>query len=65
MARAREEVAHGIQGNHARGRVSDFLVEKVIPGSALSIVFAYSTIYAYEALAGRFDQEARREHKGA
>lgn len=56
MTRARQEVAHGIRDNHNRGRVSDFLIEKVVPGSALSIVSAYFTIYAYEALAGQLDQ---------
>ena len=51
MTRTREEAAHGIRDNHKRGRVSDFLIEKAAPGSALSIVSAYFTIYAYEALA--------------
>ena len=56
MARTRDEAAHGIRDNHGRGRVSDFLIEKVVPGSALSIVSAYFTTYAYEALAGQFEQ---------
>ena len=53
--RAKEEPAHGIRDNHKRGRVSDFLIEKAIPGSALSVVSAYFTIYATEALADKFD----------
>ena len=55
MKSAKEVPAHGIRDNHKRGRVSDFLIEKATPGSALSIVSAYFTIYAYEALADKFD----------
>jgi hypothetical protein len=40
----------GIRDNHHRGTVGDFLKEKIQDGSALSIVSAYFTIYAYEAL---------------
>ena len=54
--RAREEPAHGIRDNHNRGRVSDFLIEKATAGSALSIVSAYFTIYAYEALSDKLDR---------
>ena len=46
----------GIRDNHGRGKVSDFLAEKITDGSTLSIVSAYFTIYAYEALADRLDQ---------
>ena len=42
--------ASGIRDNHHRGSASDFLREKIQPGSALSIVSAYFTIYAFEAL---------------
>ena len=54
--RAKVEPAHGIRDNHKRGRVADFLIEKATPGSVLSIVSAYFTIYAYEALADKFDR---------
>lgn len=40
----------GIRDNHTRGKVADFLKEKIIPGSALSIVSAYFTVQAYDAL---------------
>ncbi|PKO84552.1 MAG: hypothetical protein CVU17_02880 [Betaproteobacteria bacterium HGW-Betaproteobacteria-11] len=40
----------GIRDNHTRGKVADFLVEKINAGSHLSVVSAYFTIYAYEAL---------------
>lgn len=45
----------GIRDNYIRGAVGDFLKEKIQPGSALSIVSAYFTIYAYEALRSRLD----------
>jgi len=45
----------GIRDNHTRGRVADFLSERVSDRSALSIVSAYFTIYAYQALADRLD----------
>jgi SNF2 family DNA or RNA helicase len=41
---------HGIKDNHNRGRVADFLSSKITAGSHLSVVSAYFTIYAYEAL---------------
>ncbi|MGL4377176.1 MAG: helicase-related protein [Microcoleaceae cyanobacterium] len=40
----------GIRDNHTRGCVSDFLISQIKPGSRLSIVSAYFTIYAFEAL---------------
>lgn len=40
----------GIRDNHTRGKVADFLKEKIVPGSALSIVSAYFTVHAYDAL---------------
>lgn len=46
---------HGIRDNHGRGRVGDFLVRKITAGSTLSMVSAYFTIYAYEALAENLD----------
>lgn len=44
-------VPSGIRDNRPeRGSVADFLREKIREGSALSIVSAYFTIYAFEAL---------------
>ncbi len=40
----------GIRDNHRRGSVGSFLQEKIQPNSRLSIVSAYFTIYAFEAL---------------
>lgn len=40
----------GIRDNYLRGTVADFLREKIHEGSNLSIVSAYFTIYAYDAL---------------
>lgn len=45
----------GIRDNHMRGKVADFLVEKINAGSHLSVVSAYFTIYAYEALSAELD----------
>ena len=47
---------HGIRDNHARGKVADFLADKIEAGSQLSVVSAYFTIYAYDALATQLDQ---------
>ncbi|MDA3807952.1 MAG: helicase-related protein [Thiomicrorhabdus sp.] len=46
----------GIRDNHQRGNVADFLIEKITEESELSIVSAYFTIYAYEALAPQLNQ---------
>jgi hypothetical protein len=46
----------GIRDNHTHGKVADFLVEKIAAGSQLSVVSAYFTIYAYEALSAELDQ---------
>ncbi len=46
----------GIRDNHRRGAVGDFLKGRIRPGSQLSVVSAYFTIYAYEALRGHLDQ---------
>ncbi len=40
----------GIWDNHSRGKVADFLKAKISGGSKLSIVSAYFTIYAFDAL---------------
>ncbi len=45
----------GIRDNHTHGKVADFLVEKITTGSQLSVVSAYFTIYAYEALSAELD----------
>ena len=45
----------GIRDNYTRGNVGDFLREKIRDGSKLSIVSAYFTIYAYEALKNKLD----------
>ena len=48
----------GIRDNHRRGLVADFLKAKIRDGSQLSVVSAYFTIYAYEALREHLDQIA-------
>ncbi|MEY2952308.1 MAG: hypothetical protein RLZZ401_395 [Pseudomonadota bacterium] len=48
-------VHHGIKDNHNRGRVAEFLSDEVTQGSHLSVVSAYFTIYAYEALRKELD----------
>lgn len=45
----------GIRDNRTRGKVADFLVERMAAGSKLSIVSAYFTIYAFEALADKLE----------
>jgi superfamily II DNA or RNA helicase len=46
----------GLRDNHTRGTVADFIREKTQVGSKLSIVSAYFTIYAYDALKAELDQ---------
>jgi hypothetical protein len=46
----------GIRDNHYRGAVADFLKTKIHSGSRLSVVSAYFTIYAYDALRENLDQ---------
>ncbi|MFA4836650.1 MAG: phospholipase D-like domain-containing protein, partial [Dehalococcoidia bacterium] len=46
----------GIRDNYQRGSVGDFLKGKIQEGSALSIVSAYFTIYAYDALKDCLDR---------
>jgi SNF2 family DNA or RNA helicase len=46
----------GLRDNHTRGSVADFLRNKIREGSQLSIVSAYFTIYAYDALKTALDQ---------
>ena len=40
----------GLRDNHTHGKVAEFLVDAIQSGSKLSIVSAYFTIYAYDAL---------------
>jgi SNF2 family DNA or RNA helicase len=40
----------GLRDNHTRGSVAEFLKVKIQSGSMLSVVSAYFTIYAYDAL---------------
>lgn len=46
----------GIRDNHTRGSVESFLKDKIHDGSTLSIVSAYFTIYAYDALKNSLDR---------
>jgi SNF2 family DNA or RNA helicase len=46
----------GIRDNHRRGAVADFLKANIHSGSQLSVVSAYFTIYAYDALREHLDQ---------
>ncbi len=48
--------ASGIRDNHLRGSVADFLRAKIQSNSRLSVVSAYFTIYAYDALREHLDQ---------
>lgn len=45
----------GIRDNHSRGSVADFLNLRITEGSKLSIVSAYFTIHAYEALSAKLE----------
>ena len=40
----------GLRDNHTRGNVAEFLLDKIRSGSHLSVVSAYFTIYAYDAM---------------
>jgi SNF2 family DNA or RNA helicase len=50
-----DSLRSGIRDNFQRGTVAEFLCEKIQQGSKLSIVSAYFTIYAYEALKEKLD----------
>jgi len=50
-----EMLRSGIRDNFQRGTVAGFLFEKIQQNSKLSIVSAYFTIYAYEALKDKLD----------
>ena len=47
---------YGIRDNHHCGKVADFLTGKISEESKLSVVSAYFTIYAYEALEGQLEK---------
>ena len=48
--------AFSIRDNHHCGKVSDFLTDKISDECKLSVVSAYFTIYAYEALEGQLEK---------
>ena len=50
-----QATSSGIRDNHRRGAVGDFLRATIQPGSHLSVVSAYFTIYAYDALKAHLD----------
>ena len=56
MSTQRNIISHGIRDNYTRGKVAHFLAEKMVAGSHLSVVSAYFTIYAYDALSSQLDQ---------
>jgi len=43
-------ITSGLRDNHHRGTVGDFLADHIHTGSRLSVVSAYFTIYAFQAL---------------
>ena len=43
-------ISSGIRDNHSRGTVADFLKANIQPDSHLSVVSAFFTVYAYDAL---------------
>jgi phosphatidylserine/phosphatidylglycerophosphate/cardiolipin synthase-like enzyme len=45
-----DTVASGIRDNYRRGKAADFLRAKIVPDSSLSVMSAYFTIYAFDAL---------------
>ena len=55
MTAATSTSQHGIKDNHSRGKVADFLGAKLATDSKLSVVSAYFTICAYEALSQELD----------
>lgn len=55
MTQTKPSSMHGIRDNHSRGTVADFLKLRVSEGSALSVVSAYFTIHAYQALKSNLD----------
>lgn len=45
----------GLRDNYKRGTVADFLAGKIKSEASLSLVSAYFTIYAYEAMRRQLD----------
>jgi hypothetical protein len=54
-----QSISSGIKDNHSRGTVGEFLKANINDGSRLSVVSAFFTIYAYDALK---DHLGRIEH---
>src|SRR5690349_5366885 len=48
-------ISSGIRDNQDRGSVGEYLLQHIQSGSQLSIVSAYFTIYAYQALQEQLD----------
>ena len=48
--------ASGIRDNHSRGTVGDFLKANINDGTRLSVMSAFFSIYAYDALKERLDR---------
>jgi hypothetical protein len=48
----------GLRDNYSRGKVGEFLRQKIQSGSTLSVVSAYFTIYAFEALKAQLNSIA-------
>lgn len=48
-------IKSGIRDNHTRGAVHQFITEKAVMGSRLSVVSAYFTTFAYEGLRATLD----------
>jgi SNF2 family DNA or RNA helicase len=55
-AGTRRAAVSGIRDNYSRGSVGEFLREKIRDGSDLSVVSAYFTIYAWEALKNELEK---------
>ena len=55
MAKSSEFNSFGLRDNYSHGKVADFLAEKIVAGASLSVVSAYFTIYAYNALFAQLD----------
>ena len=53
MAKGSEFNSFGLRDNYSHGKVADFLAEKIVVGAGLSVVSAYFTIYAYNALSAQ------------
>jgi SNF2 family DNA or RNA helicase len=49
----------GIRDNRARGAVGDYLKAKIKPAADLSVVSAYFTIFAYDALRSQLESAAK------